>query len=124
MEKGDGPSGRLNLPERLDRPQPDIAVIKLHPITELVLVDPSEIYFLIEVADSSLRYDSGPKLARYAAAGIPEVWIPNVAARHVEAFHDPVDGAYQSSRIVPTDGRISPRAFPDVVLTVGDFLLG
>ena len=37
--------------------------------------------------------------------------------------HDPVDGVYQSRRIVPADGQISPIAFPDVELTVGDFLL-
>ena len=70
-----------------------------------------------------LLYDREVKLPRYAA-GIPEVWIANVTARQVEAFHDPVDGVYQSSRIIPAAGSISPRAFPDVVLTVGEFLLG
>ena len=29
----------------------------------------------------------------------------------------------RARRIVPADGQISPIAFPDVVLTVGDFLL-
>jgi Uma2 family endonuclease len=33
---------------------------------------------VIEVANTSLRYDSGPKLARYAAAGIVEVWVVNL----------------------------------------------
>ena len=52
----------------------------------------------------------------------PEVWVANVPASHIEAFSDPVDGVYQSRRIVPADGQICPIAFPDVVLTVGDFL--
>ena len=85
---------------------------------------PADVLLVTEVSDSSLEYERDVKLPRYAAAGIPEVWIANVPARQVEAFHDPVDGVYQSSRIVPDDGKLSPRAFPDVALTVGDFLLG
>ena len=104
-------------------PEPDILIVRLRHDYHRVRPTPADVLLVIEIADSSLRYDRELKLPRYAAAGIPEVWIANVPARHVEAFHDPVDGAYQSSRIVPADGRISPRAFPDVALTVGDFLL-
>ena len=103
-------------------PQPDIAVIRLHPITELVRADPSEIYFLIEVADSSLRYDSGPKLARYAAAGIPEVWIANLRVREVTVYAVPSGSGYASASTYRAGDSISPRAFPDVTLTVDEFM--
>ena len=105
-------------------PEPDIAVVRRRDDYHRVRPTPDDVLLVIEIADSSLRRDRELKLPHYAAAGIPEVWIANVHARHVEAFHDPIDGVYQSSRIVPADGRISPRAFPDVELTVGDFLLG
>ncbi len=105
-------------------PEPDIAVVRFRNDYHRNRPTPADVLLVIEVADSSLRRDREMKLPHYAAAGIPEVWIANVPARQVEAFHDPVDGVYQSSRIVPADGQISPRAFPDVVLTVGDFLLG
>ena len=108
----------------LNLPIPDIAVLRLRDDYRRAHPTPSDIFLIIEVSDSSIRRDREAKLSRYAAAGIPEVWIANVPDCHVEAFHDPVDGVYQSSRTVPADGRISPRAFPDVVLTVGDFLLG
>ena len=104
-------------------PEPDIAVVRFRDDYHRNRPTPADVLLVIEVADSSLRRDLEMKLPHYAAAGIPEVWIANVSARQVEAFHDPVDGVYQSSRIVPADGRISPRAFPDVALTVGDFLL-
>ena len=107
----------------LNLPVPDIAVLRLRDGYHRAHPTPTDVLLIVEVSDSSLRRDREAKLSRYAAAGIPEVWIANVPARHVEAFHDPVDGVYQSRRIVPADGRISPRAFPDVVLTVGDFLL-
>ncbi len=105
-------------------PQPDIAVLRLRDDYQRRRAAAADVLLLVEVAETSLERDRELKLPRYAAAGIPEVWIANVPAREVEAFHDPVDGVYRSSRIVPADGQISPRAFPDVVLTVGEFLLG
>ena len=104
-------------------PQPDITVLRRRDNYQRERATAADVLLVIEVADSSLRRDRELKLPHYAAAGIPEVWIANVPARHVEAFSDPVDGVYQSRRIVPADGQISPLAFPDVVLTVGDFLL-
>ena len=78
---------------------------------------------LIEVADTSLEFDREVKLTRYAAAGIPEVWIVNLRMRQVEGHSDPVDGTYRSRRVVTAEGRIGPLAFPDVALAVSDFLL-
>ena len=83
----------------------------------------ADVLLLVEVADSSLESDREVKLARYAAAGIPEVWIANLRSRQVEGHSDPVDGTYRSRRVVTAEGSISPLAFPDVRLTVGDFLL-
>ncbi len=103
-------------------PQPDIAVIRLHPITDLARIDPSEVYFLIEVSDSSLRYDSGPKLARYAAAGIPEVWIANLRVREVTVYTEPSGPSYATAHTYRPGDSISPRAFPDVVLAVDEFM--
>ncbi len=106
-------------------PEPDIAVVRFRNDYHRNRPTPADVLLVIEVADSSLRRDRELKLPHYATAGIPEVWIANVLPyRNVETFSDPVDGAYQSRRIAPADGQISPRAFPDVVLTVGEFLLG
>ena len=104
-------------------PQPDITVLRRRDNYQRERATAADVLLVIEVADSSLRRDRELKLPHYAAAGIPEVWIANVPARQVEAYSDPVDSVYQTRRIVPADGQISPIAFPDVVLTVGDFLL-
>ena len=103
--------------------QPDIAVVRLRDDYHREHPSPADVLLLIEVADSSLEFDRDVKLARYAAAGIPEVWIVNVWARQVEAHSDPVDGSYRSRRVVTAEGSISPLAFPDVSLAVADFLL-
>ena len=108
----------------LNLPVPDIAVLRLRDDYHRAHPTPTDVFLIVEAYDDPIQFDRKGRLSRYAEAGIPEVWIANVPARQVEAFHDPVDGVYQSSRIVPADGRISPRAFPDVALTVGEFLLG
>ena len=84
---------------------------------------PCRTYFLvIEIADSSLRYDSGPKLALYAAAGIPEVWIAGLRAREVIVHANPSGSEYTTVRTYRSGNSISPGAFPDVSLAVDDFL--
>ena len=109
----------------LNLPVPDIALLRRRDDYHRAHPTPIDVFLIVEVTDSSIPYAREDRLSRYAAAGIPEVWIPNVLpARHVEAFSDPGDGVYQSRRIVPADSQISPIAFPDVVLTVGEFLLG
>ena len=113
--------GSIRLNDR-SRPEPDVAVLRRRPANEMGPYFPSDVYFLIEVADSSLQRDSGPKLARYAAAGIPEVWIANLRAREVTAHANPSVSEYTSVRTYRSGESISPEAFPDVSLAVDDFM--
>ena len=103
--------------------QPDIAILRLRDDYHREQPTPADVFLLIELADSSLEQDRTVKLPRYAAAGIPEVWIVNLRARQVEAYDQPEGGAYQNRRVATIADSISPLAFPDVVLRVADFLL-
>jgi Uma2 family endonuclease len=68
-------------------PQPDILVAcprpddyrNAHP-------RPDEVLLLIEVADSSVRFDRTVKLPLYARAGIPEYWLVNLHGKQVEQY--------------------------------------
>ena len=110
---------RLN---SMSAPQPDIAILRLRPLDDVRPYLPQDIFLVVEVSDSSLRYDSGPKLAMYAAAGIPEVWVANLRAREVMAFTNPAASGYTTVRACRTGDSISPEAFPDVVLPIDDFM--
>ena len=103
-------------------PQPDIAVIRRRSINDIGPVLPSDVYLLVEVADSSLEFDLGEKLARYAAAEIPEVWVANLRVGELVVNTEPAGTTYANVRIVPLDGAVSPQAFPDVALAVADFI--
>ena len=103
-------------------PEPDIVVIRRRSVNDLAPVLPSDVYLVIEVADSSLEFDLGEKLARYAAAGIPEVWVANLRAGELVVNTEPEGAVYTNVRVIPLDGTVSPQAFPDVVLQLADFI--
>ena len=110
---------RLN---NMSAPQPDIAILRRRPLSDSRPYYPEDIFLVIEVANTSLRYDSGPKLARYAAAGIIEVWVVNLRDGTVTVYTGLSDSAYTSIRTYGAGERISPGAFPDVSLAVADFV--
>ncbi len=113
--------GSIRLNER-SAPQPDIAVLRERPLSEMGPYFPPDVHLVIEVSDSTLAYDRGAKLARYAAAGIPEVWVANLRAQEVTAYAEPSGSEYTSVRTYRVGESISPRAFPDVMLAVADFM--
>lgn len=103
-------------------PEPDVAVLRTRSLDDIRPYYPDDVYFVIEVADSSLRYDSGAKLARYAAAGIPEVWIANLQMREVVVYTNPSGSEYENAATYQPGDSISPGAFPDVALAVNEFM--
>ena len=112
--------GSVQLDDR-SLPEPDVIVYRLRPRGSGRLTA-AEVYFVIEVADSSLAYDSGPKLARYADAGIPEVWIANLRTREVAVHSGPSGSGYASVHVYRPGDSITLSAFPDVSLGVDDFM--
>ena len=49
---------------------------------------------VIEVADTTLKYDTEKKLPRYARFGITEVWIVDLNNRMIEVHSHPDKGFY------------------------------
>ena len=113
---------------RLDEwnePQPDVAILKRRDdFYRSGLAGPDDVLLLIEVSDTTLRYDRRIKLALYARFGIPEVWIANIRARAIEAYTNPVNGEYTSLQTFRRGQTITPTAFPDVALPVSDIIGG
>ena len=101
-------------------PQPDVALY-----ASAVLgrdPRPEEIFLLIEVAETSLNYDLGPKLEAYARAGIPEVWVIDAIRRRVLLHRNPDQGQYQTKLEATADEAVTVEALPEVTLPVSAFL--
>lgn len=76
--------------------QPDVAILRRRAdFYRSGTPQPADVLLLIEVADSTLAYDRGPKLDLYARHGIREVWIVNLRDRCLEVFRDPSPQGYR-----------------------------
>lgn len=94
---GDSAEVSSQLPVRLSlrsEPQPDFAVVKAkrggypkHPV-------PSDVLLLIEVSDSTLRYDLGKRATLYATHGILEYWVFDLQRDRVWRHRAPRGGEY------------------------------
>jgi Uma2 family endonuclease len=101
-------------------PQPDVvlyapSVLGRHP-------RPDEIFLLVEVADSSLAYDLGPKLTAYVQAGIAEVWVIDAIRRRVLIHRQPGRSGYENQLEATVADTVTVEAFPDIILPVSAFL--
>lgn len=101
-------------------PEPDIALLRWraddyvqsHP-------HPEDVLLLIEVSDSTLRYDHDVKIPLYAKNGIPEVWLLDIPNRQLEIYREPTNGEYQQRDCRQT-GKIAPILCPDAVIDLAE----
>jgi Uma2 family endonuclease len=104
-------------------PEPDIAVVHPDPLFyEDHHPIPSEVYLLIEVSDTTLRFDRETKASLYARSGIVDYWVLDVQDRRLHVYREPSADGYQSETILAEELTVSPLAFPDCVIRVKDML--
>ena len=103
-------------------PEPDIVLADLTKYDGKRHPRPAETILVIEVADTSIKYDRGDKLPLYAAARIPEVWIVNLPSELIEIHQDPDIGIYQTTKIFRAGETIVSKALPDLVLQIDEVL--
>ncbi|MBW4618080.1 MAG: Uma2 family endonuclease [Cyanosarcina radialis HA8281-LM2] len=111
---------RFNGPITLSdsEPEPDMAIVRLpessysdrHPA-------PQDIFWIVEVAKTSLKKDLDIKTAIYATAGIQEYWVLDLSAKQIIVFRNPQNGKYVEERTFE-EGAIAPLAFPDVLVSI------
>lgn len=69
-------------------PQPDVAVVE-GSIDDYGDEHPHTAVLVVEVSDTTFDFDSGEKASLYAAAGIADYWIVDLANRRVMVCRDP-----------------------------------
>ena len=107
----------------LSEPEPDFALLRpetdfystRHPKAEEVLL-------LIEVSDTTLRFDRTQKQRLYATYHIPEYWIVNLIDHCLEVYRQPQDGEYRQTMQLNAEDTIVPACFSDMQIQVGDIL--
>ncbi|MEO6990806.1 MAG: Uma2 family endonuclease [Candidatus Baltobacteraceae bacterium] len=80
-------------------PEPDLAVLRpdalYYPERTLRMND---VVLLVEVAETSLRYDRLKKAPIYARGGIAEYWILDLTGEALEIYRDPTPQRYDAFR--------------------------
>jgi Uma2 family endonuclease len=75
----------------------------------------ANVLLVVEIADSSLRYDTGRKAALYASFGIRELWVIDAVRLTTRVFREPAADGYRNAwDFAPTDQLaplIAPEAF-------------
>ncbi len=82
---------------------------------------PEDIFWLIEIANSTLAKDLGMKKDLYADAGIVEYWVINLQASVLVVFRDLTTTGYESTTSF-TSGTIFPLAFPELSIDIQQLL--
>lgn len=105
-----------------DEPEPDITLADLTKYDGKRHPRPSEVILVVEVSDSTLKYDRHTKLALYAEAEISEAWIVNLPNDIIEIHTKPSSGIYQLTKIFKRGETVESEKFPDLKLKVDEIL--
>lgn len=103
-------------------PEPDVVIarnrsdnyLSSHP-------EPADILLVIEVSDSTLKYDRRTKLSLYAESGISNYWIFNLVDIQLEMHSEPYQKQrggfdYRVKRVVLPNEVVVIPGFPDLSL--------
>jgi len=112
-----------------NEPEPDLMVVigspddyDSHPTAASVLL-------VMEVSDTTVRYDQTTKADLYALAGVAEYWVLILKTRTLEVRRDPItlpespNGyGYRSLDLYRETDTVTPLQAPNAVISVSDLL--
>jgi Uma2 family endonuclease len=104
-------------------PEPDLAVVRGTP-RDLIARSFDEAALVVEVSDTTLRFDRRRKAALYARAAVPEYWVLNLRDRVLEVHRAPdmATGKYRTITRHREDEYVSPLAATGASVAVRDLL--
>ncbi|MCX5515708.1 hypothetical protein C3941_06340 [Kaistia algarum] len=86
---------------------------------------PDNVLLAVEISDSSLGYDLGPKALVYAHFGLRELWVIDAIEKRIHVHRDPVDQRYGSITPWGADDLVVPAFAPsEFRLRLADLDLG
>ncbi len=102
-------------------PMPDLAVVPGRPRD--YTAHPTTADLVVEVADTSLDFDTTDKRLLYAGAGIREYWVVDINGRRLLVYRNPQGGDYTTQQTLGLADTVSLLAAPTAVIQVADLLM-
>ncbi|MEH1820416.1 MAG: Uma2 family endonuclease [Nostoc sp.] len=103
-------------------PKPDLVIVRNRPDDYLEAhPSPSDVLLVIEISNSTLKYDQDIKLSVYAEASISDYWIFNLVDNYLESYSEPYKDlqgkfGYRRKLIFLPNESVNLPYFPDLVL--------
>lgn len=114
---------RIQMPLALgsaSEPEPDIAVVEGRP-RDFMETHPTTALLVVEVAETSIRFDRTRKQSLYAQHEIKEYWLVDLGAEHLEVYRHPSESQYEEKTtlhrgetVMPPEGK-KPIAVTDLL---------
>ncbi len=95
--------------------EPNTAYADRHP-------GPDDLLLVVEVSDTTLRFDRNTKAALNARAGIREYWIVDLIGRQIFVHRFPAPEGYAEISVYGVDEEVVALARPDAPVRVADLL--
>jgi Uma2 family endonuclease len=95
--------------------QPAEAYLARHPA-------PADLLLVVEVSDTTVRFDRGKKAALYARAGIRDYWVVDIPARQVFVHRQPALDGYGETTVYRATEMVATLARPDAPIRVEELL--
>jgi Uma2 family endonuclease len=80
----------------------------------------TDVLLIVEVADTTLRYDRDIKIPLYARHGVAEVWLVDLQGESVIVHRQPAPEGYRGVSTATSDAVISPLELPSVRLDLAE----
>jgi Uma2 family endonuclease len=102
-------------------PEPDIVLLcprdnfyaDAHPGADDILL-------VVEVSDTSLRYDKDVKVPLYARYGITETWLINIEHREISVYQGASDKGYKRQSTPKNLSSVSPVKLPGISIDLSN----
>lgn len=108
----------------LSEPQPDLVILQGRPRNYLhKSATVPDVLLLIEVADSSMRYDKQIKIPLYARYGIIETWLFDLEHQAVEVYRHPHTAGYAQLTTATVTDQLSPQALTTIQVDLSELFI-
>ena len=105
----------------ISEPEPDVALLKFcEDFYAAGKASAGDVLLLVEVSDTTVKYDRDVKIPLYAAAGVAEVWLVNLPRRILEVYTEAGGAKYKLARKYKKSETVAPKLLPEIKVKVSD----
>lgn len=116
------PQNPLHLSE-YSEPEPDLCLLKGSGEEYLQrLPTADDVLVLIEVSDSTLKYDLETKATLYAKHAIPVYWVIDLQNKQLIIHRQPENAVYGDIEVLTKEQLMDIEILPDVFISLGEYL--